>query len=65
MTTPKDDPSQHPPAVADLGFDPEALRERYRHEREKRLRADGTDQYLEVTGEFSHFIDDPYVVPGY
>ncbi len=49
----------------ELGFDPDALRERYREEREKRLRPDGTDQYLEVTGEFAHFVDDPYVEPGY
>jgi cation diffusion facilitator CzcD-associated flavoprotein CzcO len=50
---------------AELGFDPDALREKYREEREKRLRPDGNDQYLEVTGEFSHFVDDPYVEPGY
>ena len=42
-------------------FDPEALRERYRVEREKRLRADGNDQYVEVTGEFSKYVDDPYL----
>ncbi|MGA1372310.1 MAG: flavin-containing monooxygenase [Pseudomonadales bacterium] len=45
----------------DLGFDPDALRARYRAERDKRLRADGNNQYIEVTGEFSHYIDDPYV----
>lgn len=30
----------------DLGFDPDALRDKYRAEREKRLRKDGNDQYL-------------------
>ncbi|MGA0841076.1 MAG: flavin-containing monooxygenase [Pseudomonadales bacterium] len=45
----------------DLGFDPDALRARYRAERDKRLRSDGNNQYIEVTGEFSHYIDDPYV----
>ena len=34
----------------DPGFDPDALREKYREEREKRLRPDGNDQYVEVTG---------------
>ena len=50
---------------ADLGFDPDALRAKYRAERDKRLRADGNDQYVEVTGRFGHFIEDPYVVPGF
>src|SRR2546425_1216672 len=36
--------------ATDLGFDPEALRERYRQEREKRLRPDGNAQYVEVKG---------------
>ena len=37
-----------------------ALREKYRLEREKRLRPDGNDQYLQPTGRFAHFLDDPY-----
>ena len=49
----------------ELGFDPDALREKYRTERDKRLREDGSDQYQEVKGDFSHYIDDPYVEPGY
>ena len=32
-------------APAELGFDPDALREKYRQERDKRLRADGNAQY--------------------
>ncbi len=52
-------------ASAGLGFDPDALRAKYRAERDKRLRADGNDQYLEVEGAFAHFIDDPYVAPGF
>jgi cyclohexanone monooxygenase len=51
--------------MAEHDFDPDALREKYRAEREKRLRPDGNDQYLEVTGEFAHFVDDPYVAPGF
>jgi len=45
----------------DLGFDPDALREKYRQERDKRVRADGNEQYLEVKGDFSRYIDDPYL----
>jgi len=37
------------------------MRDRYRVERDKRLRADGNDQYVEVVGEFAHYTDDPYV----
>src|SRR5260370_41347676 len=36
----------------DLGFDPEALRERYRQERTTRLRPEGVNQYGEVQGGF-------------
>ena len=55
-----------PQAIAEqLGFDPDSLRAKYRAERDKRLRADGNEQYQEVTGDFSHYVDDPYVEPGY
>jgi len=50
---------------ATLGFDPAALREKYRAERDKRLRPDGNDQYREVKGALAHFVDDPYVAPGF
>src|SRR5262245_35730497 len=50
---------------ATLGFDPDALRARYRVERDKRLRADGNEQYLEVKGALAHYVDDPYVAPGF
>jgi cyclohexanone monooxygenase len=46
-----------------LSFDADALREKYREERDKRLRPDGNEQYIEVTGEHAHFVDDPYVEP--
>ncbi len=52
-------------STADLAFDPDALRAKYRAEREKRLRADGNEQYREVKGEFAHFVEDPYVEPGF
>ena len=44
-------------------FDPDALREKYRAERDKRLRADGNEQYVEITGQFAHYLEDPYVEP--
>ncbi len=53
------------PAHDALGFDPDALRERYQRERDKRLRKDGNDQFQAITGDLGHFIDDPYVEPGF
>ncbi|MDE2364837.1 MAG: NAD(P)/FAD-dependent oxidoreductase [Hyphomicrobiales bacterium] len=44
-----------------LGFDPQKLREKYRHERDKRLREDGNAQYVQPVGEFAHYLDDPYI----
>ena len=49
----------------DLGFDPQALREKYRAERDKRLRDDANEQYQEIRGDFAHYLDDPYVEPGF
>ena len=37
-----------------------ALRRRYAQERDKRLRPDGNDQYLELKGQFSQLLEDPY-----
>jgi cation diffusion facilitator CzcD-associated flavoprotein CzcO len=54
-----------PPSADRLEFDPDALRERYRAERDRRLRADGNDQYVEVKGDFARYLDDPYVEPGF
>jgi len=48
-----------------LDFDPDALREKYRRERDKRLRPDANAQYVEPKGDFRHYIDDPYVEPGF
>jgi cyclohexanone monooxygenase len=49
--------------VEPLAFDPDALREKYRLERDKRLRAEGNEQYVEIAGEFAHYLEDPYVEP--
>lgn len=43
----------------------EELRQKYRLERDKRLRADGNSQYREVAGDLAHFVDDPHVEPGF
>ncbi|GAA4616205.1 flavin-containing monooxygenase [Saccharopolyspora hordei] len=48
-----------------LDFDPDALRERYRLERERRIRPDGSGQYRRAEGEFGYYADDPYVEPGF
>ena len=53
--------SDHATNIEDLGFDPEILRAKYELERDKRLRPEGSEQYTEVVGDFSHYIDDPYV----
>jgi cyclohexanone monooxygenase len=52
-------------AAEELGFDPEQLRDKYRAERDKRLRADANAQYVEIAGQFAHYLDDPYVEPGF
>tara|TARA_X000000368_G_scaffold110117_1_gene85674 strand:+ start:2023 stop:3906 length:1884 start_codon:yes stop_codon:yes gene_type:complete len=44
-----------------LNFDPDELGKKYQLERDKRLRADGNDQYQEVKGDFAYFVDDPYI----
>ena len=58
----QDDPSS---AKNSPAYDPDSLRARYRAERDKRLRTDGNEQYIEVAGSFAHYLDDPYVEPGF
>ncbi|MFM7616548.1 MAG: flavin-containing monooxygenase [Actinomycetes bacterium] len=41
-------------------IDREALRRRYRQERDKRIRPEGNEQYLAPTGRYAHLLDDPY-----
>ncbi|TKW74796.1 MAG: NAD(P)/FAD-dependent oxidoreductase, partial [Bradyrhizobium icense] len=50
--------TDQPPKTASI--DKEALRKKYAEERNKRLRADGNEQYLEIKGKFAHYLDDPY-----
>ncbi|MGW2329862.1 flavin-containing monooxygenase [Streptomyces sp. NPDC001700] len=56
-------PATPPGPPQDLGFDPEALRARYRAERERRIRPDGSAQYRGTGGEFGYYADDPYADP--
>ncbi len=51
--------------VGEIDFDPNALHAKYLAERDKRLREDGIGQYVEVKAEFSRYVDDPYVEPGF
>ncbi|HEY9216841.1 MAG TPA: NAD(P)/FAD-dependent oxidoreductase [Phenylobacterium sp.] len=41
-------------------IDKKALLEKYIAERDKRLRADGINQYVRLTGRFAHLLEDPY-----
>ncbi|MBI1186631.1 MAG: NAD(P)-binding protein [Alphaproteobacteria bacterium] len=45
---------------AKSGVDLGAVRAKYREERDKRLRPDGNEQYLELKGQLSHYAEDPY-----
>lgn len=60
MTTPDCEQPTRTPDDIDI----DALREKYRQEREKRLRPEGSKQYLELTGELAKFYEiDPYSPP--
>ena len=40
-------------ALGDIDFDPDQLKAKYLAERDKRLRSDANEQYVEVAGDFS------------
>jgi cation diffusion facilitator CzcD-associated flavoprotein CzcO len=42
-------------------IDHDGLRVKYRQERDKRIRPEGKDQYVQPTGRFAHMLEDPYV----
>ncbi len=42
-------------------IDPEVFRRKYLEERDKRLRADGIDQYIRIADHFPEYLDDPYM----
>lgn len=45
---------------SDIRIDKEFLKRKYAEERDKRLRADGNSQYIEIKGQLSHYLEDPY-----
>ena len=49
----------------ELNFDPAALRRKYDLERDKRLRTEGNDQYVETKDDYAHFQDDPWADPNF
>ena len=51
--------------VGNIDFEPDTLKSKYLGERDKRLRRDGNAQYIEVKAEFSRYVEDPYVEPGF
>lgn len=58
----------HPDVAAlagEIDFDPDALLAKYLAERDKRIRPDGVGQYIEVKDQFSRYVEDPYVEPGF
>jgi len=47
-------------SITEKNMSAQELRERYKEERDKRIRNDGPEQYLEPTGRFAHLLEDPY-----
>src|SRR5579884_450844 len=41
-------------------IDIDALKRKYAEERDKRLRPDGNDQYVQLKDQLAHYLDDPY-----
>ncbi|GGC88043.1 flavin-containing monooxygenase [Chelatococcus reniformis] len=48
----------YPQDIQDLGFDPEAVRAKYASERDRRVRREGAEQYIEAAGAFARYGDD-------
>jgi cyclohexanone monooxygenase len=46
--------------LLELDFDPRALDEKYRLERDRRIRPEGNKQYIKIEGEYSDFLTDYY-----
>jgi cation diffusion facilitator CzcD-associated flavoprotein CzcO len=51
--------------VGKPAVNPNVLKAKYAAERDKRIRADGEDQFVEAGGEHARYLDDPYVEPGF
>ena len=42
-------------------IDKEALKRKYREVRDKRLRLEGNEQYIEIKNRLAQYLEDPYV----
>jgi heterodisulfide reductase subunit A-like polyferredoxin len=42
-------------------MDKEALKRKYKEERDKRLRSEGNEQYIEIKDQLAHYLEDPYI----
>src|SRR5580704_14259963 len=55
-----------PPDEFVIDFDPDTLRQKYKAERDKRVRADGEAQYIELAGAYARYAEeDPYADPSF
>lgn len=46
-----------------LGFDPDQLREKYRFERDRRVRSEGIGQYKQMVGQLASYLEDANAEP--
>ena len=44
-----------------MTLDIDTIRSKYAEERDKRVRTDGNEQYVEIAGKFAHYKEDPYI----
>lgn len=51
--------------LSDNAIDADRLRRKYREERDKRLRPEGNDQYIDTKDRFADYAEDPHVSPGF
>jgi cation diffusion facilitator CzcD-associated flavoprotein CzcO len=58
-------PEAQPEILLESDADLDAVRAKYRRERDKRLRTDGSSQFRELMSEGTHNDIDPYVEPGF
>ncbi|MFI7099418.1 flavin-containing monooxygenase [Streptomyces sp. NPDC050161] len=64
MSAPRSTPATSDPnAPQHIPFDPDALRARYRAERDRRIRPEGSRQYQRPVGRFAYYDEDPYAEP--
>lgn len=54
-----------PDVAKQLEFDPKALHAKYLEERAKRVREEGKNQYIKLTGKFASLADDPNADPNF